>query len=71
MDTNTINKVLTITEAAETWNKSVSTLRRVIHGGKFKEGIDFRKSGSTWIITKESMLRVYGIPYKRRNDDNE
>lgn len=55
-----INEVLTITEASKIWGKEVSTLRRVIKNGKFTEGIDYRKSGSTWLITKSAMERVYG-----------
>ncbi len=55
-----INEVLTIKEAADLWGKEVSTLRRVIQGNKFIEGADYRKSGSTWLITREAMERVYG-----------
>lgn len=57
---NNLKEVLTITEAAELWGKEVSTLRRVIKNGKFTYGIDYRKSGSTWLITKTAMEKVYG-----------
>ena len=56
-----INEVLTIAEASSIWNKDVSTLRRnFMTNASFKLGIDCRKSGSTWLVTKEAMERVYG-----------
>ena len=58
-----INEVLTLTEASLLWNKEVSTLRRnFVNNVSFKLGVDCRKSGSTWLVTKASMLRVYGEP---------
>ena len=58
-----INEVLTISEASLLWNKEVSTLRRnFVNNVSFKLGVDCRKSGSTWLVTKASMLRVYGEP---------
>lgn len=57
-----INDVFTIKEAAELYGiKDQSSLRyRFIRGVSFKEGIDCRKSGGTWIVTKEAMDREYG-----------
>lgn len=53
--------VLTIAEAAELWNKEVSTLRRnFAKGTQFKIDEDIRKSGNTWLVTRKSMERVYG-----------
>lgn len=58
-----INDVLTITEAGSLWNKGVSTLRRnFMANASFKLNVDCRKSASTWLVTKEAMLRVYGEP---------
>lgn len=58
-----INEVLTISEASLLWNKEVSTLRRnFVNNVSFKLGVDCRKSGSTWLVTKASMLRIYGEP---------
>lgn len=53
---------MTFKEAAEIWGLCDSTLRRLVNSDKIKEGIDYRKSGSTWIITREAMKRVYGEP---------
>ena len=55
-----IEKVLTINEAARLWGKDVSTLRRMIQTNHFKEGVDYRKSGGTWIIEKKAMEKFYG-----------
>ncbi|MCF0163165.1 MAG: hypothetical protein HUJ88_11400 [Fusobacterium necrophorum] len=58
-----INEILTIAEASKLWNKEVSTLRRnFMANASFKLGVDCRKSGSTWLVTKEAMIRVYGEP---------
>ncbi|WP_018249859.1 helix-turn-helix domain-containing protein [Orenia marismortui] len=58
---NIIDEVLTISEAAEKYNKSTSTLRRNFDRGvSFKHGVDIRKSGSTWLVTKAAMEREYG-----------
>lgn len=57
-----INDILTLKEAASIWNKDTSTIRRRIVSNKLKEGIAYRKSGSTWLITRESMLKLYGEP---------
>lgn len=60
---NIINEILTISEASKIWEKEVSTLRRNFNSNvSFKLGIDCRKSGSTWLVTRKAMLRVYGEP---------
>lgn len=56
-----INEVLTISEASKMWNKEVSTLRRNFTKGiSFERGVDCRKSGNTWLVTRKSMIRTYG-----------
>lgn len=58
-----INEVLTISEASKIWGKEVSTLRRnFMNNVTFKLNVDCRKSGATWLVTKEAMERVYGEP---------
>jgi hypothetical protein len=51
---------ITLQKAAELWNKNDSTLRRVIKGPNFTEGIDYKKQGRDWLIQKSAMERVYG-----------
>jgi hypothetical protein len=55
-----INDILTTTEASELWGLDDSTLRRAVSSKKFVEGVDYRKSGKVWLITKSAMIRVYG-----------
>ena len=60
---NTIYDILTFKEASELWGIATSTLRNCVLREKFLEG-EYRKSGSTWLITKREMERVYG-PQKK------
>ncbi|KPU42146.1 hypothetical protein OXPF_39250 [Oxobacter pfennigii] len=58
---NELYNVLTFPEATQMWNLSESTLRKAIGTAKrLEEGVDYRKSGSVWLIRKSSMERVYG-----------
>lgn len=62
MNRNILNEVLTFKEATEKWGLGESTLRSTVNTNKLKEGIDYRKSGKVWLITKAAMLREYGEP---------
>lgn len=58
-------QVLTFKEASALWGIDDSTLRRRTLpenriNNDLQYDIDYRKSGSTWLITKEAMERVYG-----------
>lgn len=64
---NNLYEVMTFSEASEEWNLSNSTLRMIIRTGKLKEGIDYRKSGGTWLITRIAMMNLYGTPTKENN----
>ena len=56
-----LEDVFTVTEAAKKWGLDVSTLRRACEEyGIFKRNVECRKSGSTWLITRKGMERVYG-----------
>ena len=56
-----LTQVFTFSEAAELWNIDSSTLRHRITSEKLLEGIDYKKSGKVWLITKSAMERLYGI----------
>ena len=58
---NNISEVLTFSEAAEIWNIDPSTLRHRVTGQELQEGVDYRKSGKVWLITKNAMERLYGM----------
>ena len=57
-----LNDIMTFSEASEKWGLGESTLRSVVRTDKLKEGIDYRKSGKVWIISKEAMYKLYGEP---------
>ena len=66
-----INEVLTFAEAAELWGLSMGTLRmRLSKGymGDLIEGVDYRKSGKVWLITKDAMVKLYG-PIKKDQEN--
>ena len=59
---NVLNEVLTISEIQEHWPylKTI-TIRTYCLKNKFTPG-NYRKSGSTWIITKKDALKFFGNP---------
>ena len=52
--------ILTFTEASMLWSINDSTLRKLVLTDKITEGIDYRKSGSVWLITRIAMIKIYG-----------
>lgn len=52
--------VMTFAEASEKWGLGESTLRSAIHSDRFIEGVDYKKSGKVWLVTRKAMERVYG-----------
>lgn len=57
---NLIDEVMTFKEVSKRWRKAESTLRMMVKTNKLIEGIDYRKSCGTWLITKNAMLKLYG-----------
>lgn len=55
-----INEIMTFAEASKKWELDDSTLRKLVKTNKIEENIDYRKSGNVWLITKNSMERIYG-----------
>lgn len=59
-----LESVMTAAEAAKRWGKADITIRQACSGYK-KSAPRFhtdeaRRSGSTWLITVEGMIRVFG-----------
>ena len=54
--------LMSFSDATELWGLSESTLRKAIAYGKLQSGIDARKYGKQWIVTKKAMIREYGEP---------
>lgn len=59
-----IDNVVTVAEASQIVKKDVSVIKRAISNGKLVEGVDCRKSGATWLIEKESLLREFKVVNK-------
>lgn len=54
--------LMSFADASELWGLSESTLRKAVSYGKIVSGVDARKYGKQWIITREAMEREYGDP---------
>lgn len=55
--------MITVREAAQIWGVADATIRQYIAAEKFRPG-EARKSGGTWLVKKNAMLRVFGLPRK-------
>lgn len=56
--------LMSFSDASELWGLSESTLRKAVSYGKIVPGVDARKYGKQWVITREAMSREYGEPAK-------
>ena len=54
--------ILSFRDATDIWGLNESTLRKAVAYKKLVEGIDVRKYGKQWVVSKEAMLREYGEP---------
>ncbi len=54
--------LMSFADASELWGLSESTLRKAISYGKLAAGVDARKYGKQWVVTREAMTREYGEP---------
>ena len=54
--------LMSFSTAADLWGLNDSTLRKAIAYGKIMPGVDARKYGKQWIVTRDAMLREYGEP---------
>ena len=54
--------ILSFRDATDIWGMNESTLRKAVTYKKLIEGIDVRKYGKQWVVSREAMLREYGEP---------
>ncbi len=54
--------LMSFADATELWGLSESTLRKAVSYGKIVSGVDARKYGKQWVVTKAAMEREYGDP---------
>ena len=53
------NKLMSLKEAAEIYNRDTSTIKRAISNKTLVEGVDCKKFGRDWVILKSALERVY------------
>ncbi len=53
---------MSFADASELWGLSESALRKAVSYGKIVPGVDARKYGKQWIVTRDAMEREYGNP---------
>ena len=49
---------VTVAEASSRWGKHVKSVREAMIGGK----LSYRRSGGTWLIQTESLVKLWGQP---------
>ena len=54
--------LMSFADATELWGLNESTLRKAVSYGKIVAGVDARKYGKQWIVTRAAMEREYGQP---------
>ncbi len=54
--------LMAFSDASELWGLGESMLRKAVSYGKIVPGIDGRKYGKQWVVTREAMRREYGEP---------
>lgn len=62
MEHNIFDELYSLSDAAAIWDKADATIRQGILRGKFVDGVDCKKFGKQWVITRESLVREYGEP---------
>ena len=52
-------KLMSLKEASEIYNRDTSTIKRAISNKTLVEGVDCKKFGRDWVILKSALDRVY------------
>ena len=55
------NKLLSLKDAANQYNRDTSTIKRAISNGTLIENVDCKKFGRDWVILKSALEKVYNI----------
>lgn len=56
------DRLLSFGDATELWGLSESTLRKAVSYRRLVDGIDVKKYGKQWLVTRDAMEREYGQP---------
>lgn len=54
------DNLMALSEASGLWGLSESALRKAISYGKLRPGLDVRKFGKQWVVSRAAMEREYG-----------
>ena len=57
------DRLLSFADATELWGLSESTLRKAVAYHKLVDGLDVKKYGKQWLVTRDAMEREYGQPW--------
>ena len=55
-------------DATDLWGLNESTLRKAVAYQKLVEGIDVKKFGKQWVVTRDAMEREYGKPLEKPSE---
>ena len=56
------DRLLSFGDATELWGLNESTLRKAVSYRRLVNGIDVKKFGKQWLVTRDAMEREYGPP---------
>lgn len=56
----TIDDVMDLSEASDKYDININTLKSICQNESYnlKKGIDYKKSGRVWLITKDAILKI-------------
>ena len=54
-------RLISLHDAAKKYNKHESTLPTLISRWRFREGIDCKKFGKTWVFNEDALDKFYGV----------
>jgi hypothetical protein len=58
--TTPFDRLISFADATELWGLSESTLRKAVAYRKLIDGVDVKKFGKQWLVTRDAMEREYG-----------
>lgn len=70
-DMDVFGDLMAITEASKMYGTSVSTIKRKIREGVIVDGVDCKNYGKQWVITRDAMSRVFGVPVSNLSIDEQ
>lgn len=56
------DRLIAFGDATDLWGLNESTLRKAVAYKKLVDGVDVKKFGKQWIVTRDAMEREYGKP---------